>query len=75
MVHSGYEASAVDDTFGSMKGFYRAVKATLFGGTYANAEALAALERSEDLPPVEKVPLTLRGKTMEEPQEETAQIR
>jgi hopanoid biosynthesis associated radical SAM protein HpnH len=30
MVHSGYEASAVDDTFGSLAGFGRAVKATLF---------------------------------------------
>ena len=30
MVHSGYEASAVDDTFGSPAGFARTVKATLF---------------------------------------------
>ncbi|HVY70455.1 MAG TPA: adenosyl-hopene transferase HpnH [Verrucomicrobiae bacterium] len=30
MVHSGYEASAVDDTFGSLAGFGRTVKATLF---------------------------------------------
>jgi hopanoid biosynthesis associated radical SAM protein HpnH len=30
MVHSGYEASAVDDMFGSPAGFARAVKATLF---------------------------------------------
>jgi len=30
MVHSGYEASAVDDTFGSLAGFARTVKATLF---------------------------------------------
>jgi hopanoid biosynthesis associated radical SAM protein HpnH len=44
MVHSGYEASAVDDTFGSLKGFLSTVRATLFGGTYANAEALKALE-------------------------------
>jgi hopanoid biosynthesis associated radical SAM protein HpnH len=32
MVHSGYEASAVDDTFGSMGGFLRTVIATLFPG-------------------------------------------
>jgi hopanoid biosynthesis associated radical SAM protein HpnH len=44
MVHSGYEASAVDDTFGSIKGFLSTVRATLFGGTYANAAALEALE-------------------------------
>jgi hopanoid biosynthesis associated radical SAM protein HpnH len=30
MVHSGYEASAVDDTFGSMGGFMRTAMATLF---------------------------------------------
>ena len=31
MVHSGYEASAVNDTFGSLRGFADTVKATLFG--------------------------------------------
>ncbi len=30
MMHSGYEASAVDDTFSSLAGFARTVKATLF---------------------------------------------
>ena len=30
MVHSGYEASAVNDTFGSLGGFLATVKATLF---------------------------------------------
>jgi hypothetical protein len=30
MVHSGYEASAVNDTFSSLSGFARTVKATLF---------------------------------------------
>jgi hopanoid biosynthesis associated radical SAM protein HpnH len=44
MVHSGYEASAVDDTFGSIKGFFATVRATLFGGTYANDGALEALD-------------------------------
>src|SRR5271170_7901663 len=47
MVHSGHEASAVDDTFGSLAGILRAAKATLFGGTYANAEALRALDEVE----------------------------
>lgn len=32
MVHSGYEATAVNDTFGSLGGFLRTVKLTLFGG-------------------------------------------
>ena len=44
MVHSGYEASAVDDTFGSFKGFLSTVRATLFGGKYADREALEALD-------------------------------
>jgi hopanoid biosynthesis associated radical SAM protein HpnH len=44
MVHSGYEATAVDDTFGSIKGFLSTVRATLFGGAYADAAALEALE-------------------------------
>ena len=29
MVHCGYEASAVEDTFGSLNGFARTVKVTL----------------------------------------------
>jgi hopanoid biosynthesis associated radical SAM protein HpnH len=31
MVHCGYEASAVDDTFGSLGGFLTTVRATIFG--------------------------------------------
>jgi hypothetical protein len=30
MVHSGYEASAVDDTFSSLRGFLATARATLF---------------------------------------------
>jgi hypothetical protein len=30
MVHSGYEASAVNDTFGSLKGLIATARATLF---------------------------------------------
>src|SRR5881275_365374 len=44
MVHSGYEASAVDDTFGTLKGFLGTVRATVFGGRYADRAALEALE-------------------------------
>src|SRR6266513_6258190 len=43
MVHSGYEASAVNDTFGSFKGFFRTVKATIFN-RYKNRAAQAELE-------------------------------
>ena len=43
MVHSGYEASAVHDTFFSLKGFLATVKAT-FSSEYKDDEGLAMLE-------------------------------
>jgi hopanoid biosynthesis associated radical SAM protein HpnH len=42
MVHSGYEASAVDHTFGSLRGFVATAKATL-SGTYKDESARALL--------------------------------
>jgi hopanoid biosynthesis associated radical SAM protein HpnH len=47
MVHSGYEASAVDDTFGSIRGLFSAAVATLFGGSFADQQAERALAQSE----------------------------
>jgi hopanoid biosynthesis associated radical SAM protein HpnH len=43
MVHSGYEASAVDHTFASLKGLFATARATFFG-RYRDPEALEALE-------------------------------
>jgi len=43
MVHSGYEASAVHDTFNSLRGFLGTVKATLFS-RYQDLDALDDLE-------------------------------
>jgi hypothetical protein len=43
MVHSGYEASAVNDTFGSLKGFLATVRATFSTG-YKDDEAAAMLK-------------------------------
>jgi hopanoid biosynthesis associated radical SAM protein HpnH len=43
MVHSGYEASAVNDMFGSVRGMWQEVRARIFGG-YADAGALRLLE-------------------------------
>ncbi len=60
MVHSGYEASAVNDTF-SLTGIFRAAKATLFGGTYQNASALKALNEGTDVPSVPLVSLTVKN--------------
>src|SRR5437588_4061943 len=54
MVHSGYEASAVNDTF-SLRGIFRAAKATLFGGVYADSEAAKALEDSARRPATEEL--------------------
>src|SRR5438093_3800041 len=43
MVHSGYEASAVNDTFGSVRGFLATVRSILFT-RYNDPDALEALE-------------------------------
>jgi hypothetical protein len=42
MVHSGYEASAVDHTFSGIGGLWATVKSML-AGTYEDAEALNML--------------------------------
>jgi hopanoid biosynthesis associated radical SAM protein HpnH len=42
MVHSGYEASAVNYTFGSLRGFFDTARSTLFS-RYRDAEALTML--------------------------------
>ena len=49
MVHSGYEASAVHDTFGSLPGFWGTVRA-MFSTTYKDDEAAAMLQ--EEVRPV-----------------------
>jgi hopanoid biosynthesis associated radical SAM protein HpnH len=46
MVHSGYEASAVDHTFGSLKGLWATAKATFFS-RYPDAEAESMLRQPE----------------------------
>jgi hypothetical protein len=57
MVHSGYEASAVDSTFSSLKGLLATARATLFG-SYADPAAGKALEEpTSHAGPV--VPLTI----------------
>ena len=54
MVHSGYEASAVNDTFGSWRGLVDTVKATLFS-RYPSQAALDALD--EPVTPAHAAPL------------------
>jgi len=49
MVHSGYEATSVNDIFGSIRGIFAAAKATMFSG-YRDAGAMKLLQ--EDTAPV-----------------------
>jgi hypothetical protein len=49
MVHSGYEASAVDHTFSGLRGLFATIKAT-FSGRYVDRDALALL--NEPVKPV-----------------------
>ena len=58
MVHSGYEASAVNDTF-SLKGIFRAARATLFGGVYSDEKAAKALALTSPKSAGTLVPLTV----------------
>jgi hopanoid biosynthesis associated radical SAM protein HpnH len=61
MVHSGYEASAVDHTFNSIAGLLATAKAALFGGTYENPKALDALNDAPSSGHLPIVPLTMNG--------------
>jgi hopanoid biosynthesis associated radical SAM protein HpnH len=47
MVHSGYEASAVNDTFGSLRGFWNTARASIFSGGYRSQSAAQALAIEE----------------------------
>ena len=70
MVHSGYEASAVHDTFGSLNGFLATIRAT-FSTTYKDDEALAMLK--EAVHPVHAYdPLVQIGNNMSEFEERHA---
>ncbi len=69
MVHSGYEASAVDHTFSSLGGLWAAARATLFK-RYPKSES--ALPDAEP-PPVKVVPLTIRGNRL--PAEAAKQVQ
>ncbi len=68
MVHSGYEASAVNDTFASLRGLLATARATLFGGRYQDDDALEALE--EKSAPAHLVQLTVTRNLVEQPSKE-----
>jgi hypothetical protein len=49
MVHSGYEATAVDHTFTSVQGLFGTIKAMMFG-RYGSESAMQALEDEKSKP-------------------------
>jgi hypothetical protein len=55
MVHSGFEPSAVNDTFGSVGGMIATVKA--MSTNYIDTDAANALERSKVIPAHARNPL------------------
>jgi hopanoid biosynthesis associated radical SAM protein HpnH len=59
MVHSGYEASAVDHTFSSISGLWGNIKAIIFSGGYKDPAAELALKESGPQLPV--VQVTMNG--------------
>jgi hopanoid biosynthesis associated radical SAM protein HpnH len=65
MVHSGYEASAVDSTFGTVGGFLATVKGTLFS-RHPNKAALADLDEPVEAAHGAPVPLTISAKAERE---------
>jgi hopanoid biosynthesis associated radical SAM protein HpnH len=61
MVHSGYEATAVNHTFSGIGGLLATAKATLFGGSYRDDAALKALDEAPSQEHLPVVPLTMNG--------------
>lgn len=67
MVHSGYEASAVDHTFSSLKGLLASAKATIFPSKYADTQAAKDAEELSKLPSL--VELTISSDVETKPTE------
>jgi hopanoid biosynthesis associated radical SAM protein HpnH len=70
MVHSGYEASAVEDTFGTLKGFWATVKATVWDKEYKDEDAATSLTfsgRPNGSPAF--IPLTIHSTRTPSPQQ------
>jgi hopanoid biosynthesis associated radical SAM protein HpnH len=61
MVHSGYEASAVDHTFASVGGIWANIKAMMFSGGYKDLEAEQALKETAGKPHLPVVQVTMNG--------------
>jgi hopanoid biosynthesis associated radical SAM protein HpnH len=70
MVHSGYEASAVDDTFSSLRGLFDCVRGMIFR-RHPNQAALAALDEPPESTDNPRVPLTISARTKQPPSDHT----
>jgi hopanoid biosynthesis associated radical SAM protein HpnH len=74
MVHSGYEATAVDDTFGSISGLAATVRSMMFW-KHPNKAALEGLDEPVDAPHASRVPLTVSaGKPQAAQERETTKV-
>jgi hopanoid biosynthesis associated radical SAM protein HpnH len=74
MVHSGYEATAVDDTFGSISGLAATVRSMMFW-KHPNKAALEGLDEPVDAPHGSRVPLTVSaGKPQAAQERETTKV-
>jgi hypothetical protein len=71
MVHSGYEATAVDHTFASFGGMWGTVKAMVFN-RYANPGAMKRLKDEEGKPHGPEVHLVQLGIDLKADQRERA---
>ena len=68
MVHSGYEASAVNHTFSSLGGLWATIKSIAFSGGYKDPDAEKLLDKVAASPgPV--VQVSVRGQSVNQPQE------
>ena len=68
MVHSGYEASAVNHTFSSLGGLWATIKSIAFSGGYKDPDAEKMLDEVAASPdPV--VQVSVRGQSVNQPQE------
>src|SRR5947199_7623028 len=66
MVHSGYEATAVNHTFSSVGGMWETIKSIFFSGGYVDEEAQKRLDEAPSPGPV--VQVSIHGKSAREPQ-------
>jgi hypothetical protein len=73
MVHSGYEASAVDHTLASAGGLFATIKGMLFS-KHPNKAALEALDEPDNVPHGKTISLTISASRAPAEARETAKV-